>query len=73
MTLLQTIDQYDREQRAYIRELEETNERQRQEIGELTGQLASYVATVDRMKLDLIVSGALRRPDPQPELPGVSP
>ncbi len=71
-TLLQTIDDYDRWQRARIRELEEEVDAKDAKIGELTTQLASYVATVDRMKLDLILSGALRRPDPQSELSGVS-
>jgi hypothetical protein len=32
----------------------------------------SYVATVDRMKLELILAGALAKPETQPELPGVS-
>jgi hypothetical protein len=64
-TLLQTIDQYDRDQCAYIRDLETENDRQRAKIDELTAQLASYVATVDRMKFDLIVAGALVRPEPR--------
>lgn len=62
-TLLQTIDQYDREQRAYIDDLETKNEQLRTKNGELTDQIVSYVDTVDRMKLDLILSGALVRPE----------
>jgi hypothetical protein len=72
-TLLATIENYDREQREYIRDLEVENERLRVKNRELVDQLARYVATVDRMKLNLIVSGALKRPAAQPELSGVTP
>lgn len=72
-TLLQTIEDYDLWQRERIRELEEEVDNKDAKIGDLTTQLASYVATVDRMKLDLILSGALRRPESQPESAGVLP
>ena len=62
MTLLEIIDQHDREQLSYIRELEDGRERDREKIAELTGQLVGYVDTVDRMKLDLILGGSLQRP-----------
>jgi hypothetical protein len=70
-TLLQTIDQYDYEQRTHIDWLEDENARLRAKNAELVAQLASYVATVDRMKFELIMAGALTRPTTQqPKLPG---
>jgi len=60
--LLGVIADYDRSQAAYIAELERENERLRNKNRELVDQLVSYTQTVDRMKLQLIMSGALQRP-----------
>jgi hypothetical protein len=57
--LLGIIGDYDREQRAYIAELKAENDRLREEKTELVNQLDSYTQTVDRMKYDLIMAGAL--------------
>jgi hypothetical protein len=57
--LLDTIDDYDHKQRAYITELEAENDRLREEKTELVSQLVSYTQTVERMKYDLIMAGAL--------------
>jgi len=48
--------------RARVAELEAENAQLRQEGCALAGQLADYVSTVDNMKLQLILCGALRRP-----------
>jgi hypothetical protein len=71
-SVLQVIADYDRDQQLYIEELEAKIEELEKKNGELVGQLVSYVATVDRMKLELILAGALAKPETQPELPGVS-
>jgi len=57
--LLGIIDDYDREQRAYIAKLEAENERLTEKNAGLVSQLVSYTQTVDRMKFDLIMAGAL--------------
>jgi hypothetical protein len=49
----------------YVDDLVAENERLREREHELIGQLASYVSTVDRMKLELIMAGALVRPEPE--------
>jgi hypothetical protein len=66
---IEGVSTYDKEREHYIAELEERNEaleaENRKFFAEtcrLAAQLADYVDTVDRMKLELIISGALRRP-----------
>jgi hypothetical protein len=71
-TLLTIIAQYDSDQQAYIRELEIEIKQLQLKNAELTGRLVSYVDTVDQMRLKLILSGALSRPE-HPELPVGSP
>jgi hypothetical protein len=61
-TLLDVIAEYDQEQRSYANNLELENEELREKNMELVAQLASYVQTVDRMKLELIMSGSLHKP-----------
>ena len=63
MSLLATIKEYDLEQQEIIFELRQENRELRRKYFEAVEQLASYVATVDRMKLELILSGSLRRPE----------
>ena len=60
--LLDVINDYDSEQCDYIAELEAKVEKLTAEKMGLVNQLVSYTQTVDRMKLDLIMSGALSRP-----------
>jgi cell division protein FtsB len=57
--LLGVIESYDIKQRAYIAELEAENDQLTEKNNELANQLFSYVQTVDRMKLELIMAGAL--------------
>ena len=61
-TLLEVMTEYDYEQRSYIAKLEFEAGEMREKNMELVAQLASYVQTVDRMKLDLILSGSLHKP-----------
>lgn len=69
-TLLQVIDKHDRDQNAKIEELTCENGQLEKKVKDLTNQLVSYVGTVDKMKLDLILLGALQRPpgSPKPEI-----
>jgi hypothetical protein len=60
---LKLIAQWDVECEDYIRSLEEQRDTLEAKVSDLTGQLAAYVATVDRMKFDLIMSDALRKPE----------
>lgn len=53
-------------QELYIEKLEAEVERLQQREHELIGQLADYVGIVDRMKLDLIMAGALVKPEAAP-------
>jgi len=59
--LLDVIAEYDRGRTEYIAELERENEALRTRNKELVNQLVSYTATVDRMKLELIMAGAIRK------------
>jgi hypothetical protein len=61
--LLGVLEEYDRTQREYIQQLETEVIELRKEKIELSDQLMRYIATVDRMKLELIMSGALRKPE----------
>jgi hypothetical protein len=63
--LLAIIENYDLDQNRYIAQLEKENEALKEKNAELALQLFSYTQTVDRMKLDLILSGALKKPEPK--------
>jgi len=69
--ILSLLEEYDAEQDEYIRKLEQEVIDLRQHNSELVSQLADYVGTVDRMKLDLIMGGMLVSPsgDPVPAVP----
>jgi hypothetical protein len=60
--LLGVIEAYDLKQRAYIAGLEEENERLREKVAELTNLAVAGAMASDRMKLELILTGALKRP-----------
>jgi hypothetical protein len=60
--ILGVIAAYDQEQRDVIAEQAAEIARLQDESTRLAGQLADYVGTVDRMKLDLILAGALVKP-----------
>lgn len=63
MSLLKIIEKYDYQQRTYIAELEAKVGQLVAKNAELVNQLVSYVDTVDGMKLELIMGGALRKPE----------
>jgi hypothetical protein len=63
VSLMKLIEGYDRAQLKYIQELETQVEELEEKNSELTTRLTSYIATVDRMKLELILAGALRKPE----------
>lgn len=62
MSLMKAIAMYDEQQMSYIRTLEHENERLKAENDKLQSDLLSYISTVDRMKLELILGGALTKP-----------